>query len=208
MALEPMTSEQNLRADLLTPMVSLPPGSTAEVELQVLNSSDVIEQVQVNVLGIDVVSAISEPSSLTLFPAESAKLKLALQFDRQLPAGRHTTILQVVGRSTGAITESELILDVPPEPAAEVTMNPPVRRAGKKGFFTFTASNLGNTELALLVRAADADQKLTLAVDRPNLLLAPGQSGTAQIRARHKRPMSGDPLEHVITVTADHGAIS
>jgi hypothetical protein len=208
MALEPMTSEQNLRADLLTPLVTLPPGSTAEVELQILNTSDVIEQVQVNVLGIDVISAVSEPSSLTLFPAESARLKLALQFDRQLPAGRHSIILQVIGRSTGAVTESELILDVPSAPAAEVTMNPPVRRSGKKGVFTFTASNLGNTELALLVRAVDADQQLTLAVDRPNLILGPGQSGTAQIMARHKRPMSGDPLEHVLTVTAEHGAIS
>jgi hypothetical protein len=208
MALEPMTSEQNLRADLLTPMVTLPPGSTAEVELQILNSSDVIEQVQVNVLGIELVSAVSDPPSLTLFPAESARLKLALQFDRQLLAGRHPIILQVVGRSTGAITESELILDVPPVPAAEVTMNPPVRRAGKKAVFTVTASNLGNTELALLVRAVDADQQLTLAVDRPNVILPPGQSGTAQIKARHKRPMSGDPLEHVITVTAEHGAIS
>jgi hypothetical protein len=208
MALEPMTSEQNLRADLLTPLVTLPPGSTAEVELQILNTSDVIEQVQVNVLGLDLVSAISEPSSLTLFPAESARLKLAMQFDRQLPAGRHTVILQVIGRSTGAISENELLLDVPPVPAAEVTMNPPVRRAGKKGVFTFSASNLGNTELALLVRAVDADQQLTLAVDRPNLLLAPGQSGTAQIMARHKRPMSGDPLEHGITVTAEHGTVS
>ena len=208
MALDPLTGEQSLRADLLTPSVSLPPGSTAEVEIQILNTSDVIEQVQVNVLGIEVVSAVSEPASLTLFPAESARLKLALQFHRQLPAGQHTAILQVLGRSTGAAAESELTITVPPVPGAEVTMNPPVRRAGKKGQFTFSATNLGNTTLALLVRAVDADQKLTLAVDRPNLNLSPGQSATAQIRARHKRPMSGDPLEHVITVTAEQGAIA
>jgi hypothetical protein len=208
MALDPLTGEQSLRADLLTPSVSLPPGSTAEVELQILNTSDVIEQVQVNVLGIEVVSAVSEPVSLTLFPAESARLKLALQFHRQLPAGQHTAILQVLGRSTGAAAESELLITVPPEPAAEVTMNPPVRRAGKKGQFTFSATNLGNTNLSLLVRATDADQKLTLAVDRPNLNLTPGQSGSAQISARHKRPMSGDPLEHVLTVTAEQGAIT
>lgn len=208
MALDPLTGEQSLRADLLTPSVSLPPGSTAEVELQILNTSDVIEQVQVNVLGIEVVSAVSEPVSLTLFPAESARLTLSLQFHRQLPAGQHTAILQVLGRSTGASAESELTITVPPVPGVEVTMNPPVRRAGKKGNFTFAATNLGNTNLALLVRATDADQQLTLAVDRPNLNLAPGQSGTAHIQARHKRPLSGDPLEHVITVSAEHGAIA
>ncbi len=208
MALDPLTGEQSLRADLLTPSVSLPPGSTAEVELQILNTSDVIEQVQVNVLGIEVVSAVSEPSSLTLFPSESARVKLALQFHRQLPAGQHTAILQVIGRSTGAAAETELTITVPPVPGVEVTMNPPVRRAGSKGRFTFSAINLGNTNLALLVRAVDGDQKLTLAVDQANLNLAPGDSGSAQILARHKRPMTGDPLEHVITVTGEQGAIS
>jgi hypothetical protein len=208
MALDPLTGEQSLRADLLTPAISIPPGSPAEVELQILNTSDVIEQVQVNVLGIEVLSAVSEPTSLTLFPAESARLKLTLLFHRQLPAGEHTAILQVLGRSTGAAAETELSITVPPVPGLEVTMNPPVRRAGKKGAFTFSATNLGNTNLSLLIRATDADQQLTLAVDRPNVNLSPGQSGSALISARHKRPMSGDPLEHVITVTAEQGAIA
>lgn len=208
MALDPLTGEQSLRADLLTPSVTVPPGATAEVELQILNTSEVIEQVQVNVLGIEVVQASAEPSSLTLFPAESARLTLSMRFHRQLPAGRHTAILQVIGRSTGATDEVEVAIEVPAVPGAEVTMNPPVRRAGAKGVFTFSAVNLGNTQLALLVRAVDADQQLTLAVDRPTLSLAPGESGTAQIRARHKRPMTGDPLEHVLTVTAEQGAIA
>ena len=58
MSRDPTTDEPGLRADLLTPSVIAVPGGSVEVELQVLNASPVIEQIQVNVLGVEVESLL------------------------------------------------------------------------------------------------------------------------------------------------------
>ncbi|MEY2974122.1 MAG: hypothetical protein RIR49_542 [Actinomycetota bacterium] len=208
MAIDPATDERGLRADLLTTAVTAAPGQTVSVELQVLNTSAVIEQVQVNVLGIEVVAARSEPTTLTLFPDESARLMLHLEFPLQLAAGSHTALIQVVGQSTHAVSENELAVDVPASAGLAVSLDPPLLRNGKRGEFTMTAANTGNTVLTLLMRATDGDQRLKLAVDTPTVRIGPGETGSARITARHRRPLKGDPLEHVITVTAEQGDIA
>jgi hypothetical protein len=208
MAIDPATDERGLRADLLTDSVVAAPGALVAVELQVLNSTPVIEQVQVNVLGIDVVEAYSEPTTLTLFPDESARLMLHLRFRNQLGSGEHTALIQVVGSSTGAVSENELAVHVPPVPGVAVSLDPPLLRGGGKGAFTMTVANTGNTILTLLIRATDADQQLKLAVDTPTVRLGPGETGTAKISARHRRPLKGDPVEHVLTVTAEQGDVT
>ena len=208
MAIDPATDERGLRADLLTTAVTAAPGQTVSVELQVLNTSTVIEQVQVNVLGVEVIAARSEPTTLTLFPDESARLMLHLQFPLQLAAGDHTALIQVVGQSTHAVSENELAVTVPPAAGLAVSLDPPLLRNGRRGEFTMTAANTGNTVLTLLMRASDADQQLKLAVDTPTVRIGPGETGSARITARHGRPLKGDPLEHVITVTAEQGDIA
>ena len=207
MAIDPATDERGLRADLLTTSVVAAPGALVSVELQVLNTTAVIEQVQVNVLGLDVVEARSEPTTLTLFPNESARLMLHLRFRNQLASGDHTALIQVVGASTGAVSENELTVQVPPVPGIVVSLDPPLLRSGGSGSFTMTLANTGNTTLTLLVRAADADQRLKLAVDTPTVRLGPGETGSAKISARHRRPLKGDPAEHVLTVTAEQGDV-
>ena len=207
MSSDPTTDERGLRADLLTPSVVAVPGANVEVELQILNTSAVIEQIQVNVLGVEVESAASEPATLTLFPDESARLLLRLRFPTQLASGTHTALLQVMGQSMRSIAECELIVDVPPVPDVAVALEPPLVRGAGRAEYTVAAENRGNTVLTLLVRATDADQRLRLGVDTPTLRLAPGETGTARITARHRRPLKGEPLEHVISVQAEQGAI-
>lgn len=208
MANDPTTDEQRLRADLLTTEVVASPDEPVEVEIQVLNTARVIEQVRVEVLGVDIASAESDPTTLTLFPDESARLTLRLRFPRQLAAGTHTALVQVVGLSTGAVAENELVVHVPGAADVVVDVDPPLRRSGRRGRFNVTAANTGNTTVTLLVRATDADQRLKLQIDTPTIRLTPGERGTAGITARHRRPLRGDPLEHVITVTAEQGDVT
>ena len=208
MANDPTTDEQRLRADLLTTEIVASPDESVEVEIQVLNTARFIEQVRVEVLGIEIASAESEPATLTLFPDESARLTLRLRFPRQLRAGTHTVLVQVVGFSTGAVVENELVVHVPDAPDVVVDVDPPLRRAGRRGRFNVTAVNTGNTTVTLLVRASDADQRLKLQIDTPTIRLTPGERGSAGITARHRRPLRGDPLEHVITVAVEQGDIS
>ena len=157
MANDPTTDEQRLRADLLTTEVVASPDEPVEVEIQVLNTARVIEQVRVEVLGVDIASAESDPTTLTLFPDESARLTLRLRFPRQLAAGTHTALVQVVGLSTGAVAENELVVHVPGAADVVVDVDPPLRRSGRRGRFNVTAANTGNTTVTLLVRATDAD---------------------------------------------------
>ncbi len=208
MAIDPATDERGLRSDLLTTSIVAAPGALVSVELQVLNSTPVIEQVQINVLGIDVVEAYSEPTTLTLFPDESARLLLHLRFRNQLASGDHTALIQVVGSSTGAVAENELAVHVPPVPGVAVSLDPPLLRGGGKGAFTMTVANTGNTIVTLLVRASDADQQLKLAVDTPTVRLGPGETGSARVSAKRRRPLKGDPAEHVLTVTAEQGDVT
>ena len=192
-----------LRVDLLTPVVQVAPGETVGVSLEVLNTSPVIEQIEVRLLGLTAESVAQTPPAMTLFPEESARVTLDLTFHPTLPAGTHEALLTVTGRS-GALGPAELMLivEVPEVPRATLIVEPPIRSGGRRGAFEVLVDNVGNTELDLLVLATDADRVLDLTLSQRKINLRADQGGYAVLVAQRRRRWLGGPVDHVITVDA------
>jgi len=192
-----------LRADLLTPRVTVEPGQPVAVSLQVLNTTDTIETVRCSLIGIVPDRLEQTPGDVTLFPGESTRITLDLWFYPTLPAGRHDIFVAVTTGSGEHATEVPLRVDVNPVVSASLVVEPPLVFAGRRAVFEARGVNTGNVPLALLVRAMDADRVLELEVARPSWRIGLDGAQTTRIAARHKRPLTGPPVEHTITVTAE-----
>jgi len=193
----------SLRADLLTPRVTIEPGQPVAVSLQVLNTTDTIETVRCSLIGIVPDRLEQTPGDVTLFPGESTRITLDLWFYPTLPAGRHDIFVAVRTGSGEHTTEVPLRIDVNPVVSASLVVEPPLVFAGRKGTFDARGVNTGNVPLALLVRASDADRVLELEVAKPSWRLRLDGSESTRIVAKHKRPLTGPPVEHTITITAE-----
>lgn len=194
-----------LRADLLTPVVHVPPGEPAVVEVQVLNTTSTIETVDVRLLELMPESITCTPSQITLFPDESQRVELEMRFNRTLPEGIHQGTILVDAGSEGSVpAELRFQVEVPPVSDLSLKVEPPLRVGGKKTSFDVLVENTGNTPLPVQVRAADADRVLTLFLNRPSLRLGVDRYDEATLLVKGKRPWTGAPVEHVITITADH----
>lgn len=193
----------SLRADLLTPRVTVEPGQPVAVSLQVLNATDTIETVRCSLIGIVPDRLEQTPGDVTLFPGESTRITLDLWFYPTLPAGRHDIFIAVTTGSGEHATEVPLRVDVNPVVKASLVVEPPLVSAGRKGTFEARGVNTGNVPLALLVRAMDADRVLDIEVAKPSWRIGLEGSETTRIVAKHKRPLTGPPVEHTITITAE-----
>jgi len=197
----------SLRADLLTTRVTVEPGQPVAVSVQVLNTTDTIETVRCSLIGIVPDRLEQTPGDVTLFPGESTRITLDLWFYPTLPAGRHDVFIAVTTGSGEHSTEVPLRVDVNPVVKASLVVEPPLVFAGRKGTFEARGTNVGNVPVALLVRALDADRVLDLEVSRPSWRLGLDGSATSRIVARKRRPLTGAPVEHTITVTAEQDGI-
>ena len=193
----------SLRADLLTPRVTVEPGQPVAVSVQVLNTTDTIETVRCSLIGIVPDRLEQTPGDVTLFPGESTRITLDLWFYPTLPAGRHDIFIAVRTGSGEHTTEVPLRIDVNPVVIASLVVEPPLVFAGRKGTFEARGVNTGNVPLALLVRASDADRVLELEVAKPSWRLRLDGAESTRIVAKHKRPLTGPPVEHTITITAE-----
>ena len=101
-------STGRLRGDLLTPAVTVVPGVAVRVDVEVQNLSPVIETVTVRLVGPLPDSFYATPDSLTLFPGESSRMALDLQFPVGLTAGRHAATVVVLDRDSQS---SQAIVD-------------------------------------------------------------------------------------------------
>jgi hypothetical protein len=193
----------SLRADLLTPRVTVEPGQPVAVSLQVLNTTDTIETVRCSLIGIIPDRLEQTPGDVTLFPGESIRITLDLWFYPTLPAGSHDVFVAVTTGSGEHATEVPLRVDVHPVVSASLAVEPPLVFAGRRGVFEARGVNTGNVPLALLVRALDADRVLDLEVVQPSWRIGLDGSQSTRIVAKHKRPLTGPPVEHTITITAE-----
>jgi len=197
----------SLRADLLTRRVTVEPGQPVAVSLQVLNTTDTIETVRCSLIGMLPDRLEQTPGDVTLFPGESTRITLDLWFPPTLPAGSHDVFIAVTTGSGDHATEVPLRIDVTPVVSASLAVEPPLVFAGRKGVFEARGRNTGNVPVALLVRAMDADRVLELEVAKPSWRIGLDGSETTRIIAKHKRPLTGAPVEHTITITAEQDEI-
>lgn len=183
-------------------LVDLAPGSTADVDVDVVNTGSVIDGITARVIGLDGGHVTTHPPVLALFPDSAGRLTVSLELPTAYPAGRHPLTVEVFSRQDEVPAEYvDLDLLVPTRPDFRLAARPEVVRAHRTGRFVLAVTNSGNVPLSVSLAAADPERAVTPRVMPERLRLEAGRSGEVLVEARGPRMVFGSEVDRPITVT-------
>jgi len=186
--------------------VAPPSGASprAGLNLEVVNTSHVIDAVGVEVHGPTAPYVTVSPAPLVLFPEARGTLRVSFHLPEHFPAGRYVVDLVVRGRAPGAEPAVHAVeLEVPPRPALRVHAEPSLVRARSGAGFTLHVANEGNEPLEVALRAEDTDRSLTATLVPSTLSVPVGTSATSTVVVRGPRQLYGSDRDRPLTLVAD-----
>src|SRR4051794_30264550 len=105
-----------------TSLIDVPPGGSAEVVLDVRNTSEIIDGVTTRIIGAPAAAVASRPALLPLFPDASGQVTMSVGLPASYPAGVHHVTVEVGSTGTGR-PAAYLDLDLVVAPRPELTLN-------------------------------------------------------------------------------------
>jgi hypothetical protein len=181
-----MTTDANLD----TGLVEVSPGGEASCRLEVRNTGPIVESYVIEVLGDAAGWAQAEPPSLAVYPgsAESVTISFRPPRSAQVPAGERPFAVRVTPTEN---PDEEVVPEgtVRVLPFAELApeLLPRTSRGRWGGRHELSVANLGNVPVGLALTGGDPDNRLRVAVDPPNLGVAPGEAAFVRVRVRSRR---------------------
>ncbi len=184
--------------------LELSAGGSHTVPLEFHNGSDVIESATVRVVGLDPELVSCEPASVALFPDAVGHIAVTVRLPPAFPAGVHTVTLFVHGVGpdlTPARHDLELV--VAEQPGLRLSVKPRIVRARRRGTYTITVANSGNTLVDVALRAEDADRLVSTQVAPSTLSVPIGGSATCLVVVKGPRHLVGGDQDREVTITAE-----
>ena len=184
-------------------LIDLDPGSSAAVDLDVINTGPVIDGITARVIGLPARQVSTSPPVLALFPESTGRLTVNLGVPAAFPAGRHPVTVEIHSRQDGIGPEYlDLDLMVPTRAEHILAVRPQVVRAHRKARFVVTVTNTGNVRLEVALIATDPEKVITPQVTPQRMLLEAGRSCDVLVEVRGPRMILGSELDRPVTVTA------
>jgi hypothetical protein len=147
----------------------------------------VVDEVSLHVEGLDPSWYRLEPERLNLFPGASGTATLSLQLPEPAVAGRYPfRVLATLREAGGAPAGVDVSLDVPATGAIALILEPTRRIANREARYTARLSNPGNAVRTLRLDATDPESALEFGLTPADLMLAPGESASAEVRVRER----------------------
>jgi len=184
--------------------LSVDPGSTTAVVVDVVNNDDVIDGITAHVIGLPTDLVTAHPALLPLFPDTSGQLTLSLAVPQNHPAGRHPLTVEVV--SHGARLPSQFLdldMEVAARPGLRVAAAPRVIRARRGARFVLELTNEGNVALEVALRAVDAERSTSAQFAPSVVRLEAGAAAAVLLNVRGPRMFTGAEIDRTVTVQAD-----
>lgn len=196
-----------MRTELLTPKVEAFPGTPAEIRIEVLNTSEVIDGVSIALPNVDPEWITTNSDRQSLFPDATKQLSTLVTVPDNHPAGTYNVQVEVKSNVNASDVQiHEVEVDVAGTSGAELTLHPTLVTRGNRGRFFASVQNIGNQPLAVTLIAHDQARALEFDVDPVHLAVAPGERAEAEVTAYGRRPLFGSPIAHSVSVIADtHG---
>jgi hypothetical protein len=183
--------------------LTVDPGATTAVVVDVVNTGQVIDGVSARVIGLPEPCVTTQPRLLPLFPEAGGQLTLSLAVPPTHPAGRHPLTVEVV--SHGARVPSQFVdldLTVAARPRLRMTASPRVMRARRSGRFVLELTNDGNVPLDVSLTALDADRSTRCEFVPTGLRVEAGAVAPVLVKLRGPRMITGGEIDRTVTVEA------
>jgi hypothetical protein len=186
-----------------TQLIDLSPGGSAEVVLDVRNTSSIIDGVTTRIIGLPATGVTSKPMLLPLFPDASGQVTLSVGVPTSYPAGRHAVIIEVASVGAGQ-PSAYLDLDMLVAPRMELSLScrPQLVRARRQARFVLELANAGNLAVDVDLTAVDADRAVTTSFAPARLRIEAGAVAVCVLRVRGPRMITGAELDRTLTVQA------
>lgn len=184
-------------------LIDLDPGSSAAVDLDVINTGPVIDGITARVIGLPSRQVSTTPPVLALFPEATGRLTVNLGVPAAFPAGRHPVTVEIHSRQDGIGPEYlDLDLLVPTRAEHILSVRPKVVRAHRKARFVVTVTNTGNVRLEVALVATDPEKVITPQLTPQRMALEAGRSCDVLVEVRGPRMILGSEIDRPVTVTA------
>lgn len=175
---------------LVPGVVSAVPGGESSCTVRVRNTGQVVDSYTITVLGDPAAWATPMPAVLSLFPGAEGEATISFRPPRSadVPAGPMDFAVRVVATEDpdgSVVEEGVLTVDAYTDIAARIT--PRTSETKRVARHSVTVDNRGNAPLTVDITASDPDEQLAFDVRPPQLTIAPGQTGTAAVKAMARR---------------------
>ncbi|GLY29483.1 hypothetical protein [Kineosporia sp. NBRC 101731] len=184
---------------LVNDEVSLEPEVPGEVLIDVVNTDDVIDAVEIDLTGLSGATVRLE-STPTLFPGERRRLPLQVQLPAQVPAGRHRVDVVVRATATEREHQAGLQVDVAARPALTAGVRPCVRMGTRRVSFPMTVANRGNTALLVHPREVDLPDGVSMTFEPDEAMIEPWQTKVCRVEVTAPWRLLGAVREHLADV--------
>ncbi len=191
-----------MRTQLALSHLTVRPGTPARVEIEVTNTSDVIDGVTAIVDGIDPNWIRFDAPVVSLFPSSTASLGFTIDTPFDYPAGDYLVVVRVVSTiDADRQTVHDFWITVEPSLGIDMRLRPTIINGGRRAEVLATVGSIGNTTAAVAVTAIDPGRQADCRVVTPDLAIPPGTQGNTVVLLRGPRPWFGQPASRSIVVT-------
>jgi hypothetical protein len=192
-----------VRTKLALSHVDATPGLTSRVEIEVTNTSTVIEGVTAIVDGINPEWVRLERPVVSLFPDVTDYVILVFDIPPTCQAGTYLIDVRILSSVDPSIESvQDFWLTVAPVEEIQIDLRPTVVTGGSSAELTATIVNSGNSDLEVLVSVNDATREVDCTVDVPRLTIPFGSQAPLQVALRSRRPWFGQPVLRPIVIEA------
>jgi hypothetical protein len=190
-----------MRTEVATSHLRVMPGVAAVLDVEVTNTSDVIDGVTATINGLDQAWVSLVTPVVSLFPESSATLSLRIDLPRNCLAGEYLVSVHVTSIiDPERFSDHEFWLSVDPLAAASLVMHPNLVIGGSEATFLAEITNEGNITTELIVSAFDETRELNAIASPSTVSLPAGETHSVSIDVRGKRPFFGQSVTRVIKV--------
>lgn len=196
-----------MRTAVATSHLRVTPGKPVVLDVDVTNTSDIIDGVTATIQGLDAAWVSLVVPVVSLFPQASSTLSLRISLPTNCLAGEYLVSVQVVSIiDPDRFSDHEFWLSVEPLLAASLTMHPSVVVGGSHAVFQASIANEGNVTADLVVNARDENRHLNCVPYPATVSVPPGETHTVEIHADGKRPWFGEAVGHSVTIDVTGGS--
>ncbi|MFN3254061.1 MAG: carboxypeptidase regulatory-like domain-containing protein [Ilumatobacter sp.] len=186
--------------------LTVTPGQSAQIEVGVTNTGEVIDGVTAIVDGINPDWVRLERPLVSVFPDATDTVVVVFDIPKSCPAGDYLVVVRIVSTIDDERQGvQDFWLTVTETLDLDVTLSPSIVSGGGSATLTATVHNRSNTGVDVTVNAWEPTRVIDATVEPQSLVLPYGESADVEVDLRGPRPWFGQPLPYSIIVSAQVG---
>lgn len=179
----------NIVLSLSSTKLEVAPGESVEATITIRNQSQVVDQFDIRIEGLDPAWWTLSTSSVSLFPGDQGEAKLSIHppKEAEVKAGSYSFQVRAVSQANPEeMTEEEAYLILRGFLVWDVEMSP-TKVAGRSGTYRITASNSGNTDITLIFEGKDPEEALDYTFSHDKVTVPAGESALITLKVRPRK---------------------